>query len=244
MDSWWYMGKTGYLHYRVRLDNNNDVMIQNKHTIDSESWSNPQYIWNVHAPRPEGRECIGKTSGLLCTDLQLAPSKKLKDTHRDDLGRALDNIRPRLTPDEWKKVREVLKVVATRRAGRACKDAIIRFQADDRTQREEPESDEDLDVKISVEVRPTSMWSSQSTQNQARVTRVRRGYAANTLQVGYFVAYTGCYVETFPFANRQECWLGKINELGRPTDDNKNTVFIERWHTNQLKNVTGTNNPG
>ena len=51
-------------------------------------------------------------------------------------------------------------------------------------------------------------------------------------------------METFPFVDRQECWLGKINEFGRPTDDNKNTVFIERWHTNQLKNVTGTNNPG
>ena len=71
------MGKTGYLHYRVRLDNNNEVMIQNKLTVDSESWSNPQYIWNVGTPRPEGRECIGKTSGLLIADLQLAPSKKL-----------------------------------------------------------------------------------------------------------------------------------------------------------------------
>ena len=179
---------------------------------------------------------------MLCTDLQLAPSKKLTDTRRDDLlARALDLIRPRLNTDEWDKVTEVIKVVATRRAGRACKDAIIRFQADDRMQREEPESDEE-DVEVSVEVRPTSMWSSQSTQNQARATRVRRGYAANTLQVGYFVAYTGCYVETFPSTQRQECWLGKIKELGRATDDNKNTVFIERWHTNTLKNVTSTNN--
>ena len=233
-ESSWFMTPSTPLHWWLRLDLDQNVIIQTRHTVDDNLWSNQSYMWNTQSPRPEERQVVGQSSGLLATDLQLAPSRVLKDTRRLELSRALDRIRKRMKPDEWKQLIDLLKRVATPRQRRACPDAIIQFNGDNISLDDKPDDEEDAIIPV----RQTSMWPNLSSQNAARTIRRANGFTANNLVVGHFVAYTCSYTEDFEESQKQECWLGCVKELAKKDDENSNTVRIKRWHTNKLENIS------
>ena len=246
----WFMGPTTPLHWRLRLDLEHQVIIQSKHTVDDPHWSNIQYIWNTQAPRPEGRVVVGKTSGLLPTDLQLAPSRELKPTRRVELANMIEKIRSRMTnPDEWKELVNILSRVGNPRGRRACPDAVIQFSGDmcdssfrRRCNPEDSEEEEHSEEPV-IEIPRTSMWPNLSTQNAARSLRTALGFSANNLVVGHYVAYVGEYTNDTKEEEKQESWIGAILRLAHNDDENDNTVEIKRWHTNKLDNMSSSVNP-
>lgn len=240
----WFMGQTTPLHWWLRLDLEHHVIIQSRHTVDVSQWSNVQYIWNTQAPRPDGRVVVGKTSGLLPTDLQVAPSRGLTATRRVELAKSIEKIRPRMKKaDEWQELVNLLKRVGDQRKRRTCPDAaLFQFSGDMFTLHTEPDDAEEA-APVVVEVRQTSMWPNLSTQNAARSLRQVLGFSANNLVVGQYVAYMGRYTDDIDEDLKQECWVGEIRSLAHNTDDNNNTVEIRRWHTNNLKNMSCDTNP-
>ena len=231
----WFKGPSGELHWRLRMNTNQEVMVQSKHTVNDANWSAAQYIWNSKAERPAGRKVYGRTSGLEVGDLRLARNKKLSTTREAELAKALDKIKPRLNNDEWKQLCAILTRVVTRRRARDCPpDALIKFGVD-MTQVESSSDDEEA---VDVRIRKNTMWSNLSTQNRARESRIAVGHAANILEVGHFVAYTGNYTDDVADDLKQECWVGQILETNQ--DDG---VHVRRWHTNPLKNITSVTNP-
>ena len=85
-----HMGGTSPLHWRLRKDINGKVMVQTKFTCDDSQWSVPQYFWNDKAPRPEGREFEAGRSGLLPSDLKMAPRRRMSEVRRKQLRHALE----------------------------------------------------------------------------------------------------------------------------------------------------------
>ena len=237
----WFMGPTTPLHWRLRLDLEHQVIIQSKHTVDDPNWSNIQHIWNTQAPRPEGREVVGKTSGLLPTDLQLAPSRSMKATRRVELANMIEKIRSRMTSaDAWQKLVNILARIGKSRGRRACPDAVIQFAGDMCEpifrRRDYPEDDSEEEEEPFIEIPQTSMWPNLTAQNEARSVRGALGYSANNLVVGHFVAYLGEYTDETKEEEKQESWIGAIQRLAHD-DGNANTVEIKRWHTNKLDNM-------
>ena len=188
----WFKGPSGELHWRMRLDTNQEVMVQSKHTVDDPNWSAAQYVWNPKAPRPDNREDFGRTSGLEVGDLRIAKSKKMKTTRASEVTKAVDKIKSRLSDDEWQQVTDLLKRVTKHRKARRCPSAIIKFGSD--MIQLEPSSDDDDDSSISI--RKDTIWPNLSTQNRARESRNEQGHAANILKITNFVAYTGRYALT------------------------------------------------
>ena len=234
----WFMGQTTPLHWWLRVDLQHHVIIQSRHTVDVIQWSNVQYIWNTQTPRPDGRVVVGKTSGLLPTDLQVAPSRALTATRRVELAKAIERIRPRmLEADEWQELVNLLKRVGDQRKRRTCPDAVFQFSGDLFTLDCPDDSEEAAPAPV-VEVRQISMWPNLSSQNAARSLRQALGFSANNLVVSQYVAYMGQYTEDTAENDKQECWVGEIRSLAHNTDDNDNTVEIRRWHTNKLKNMS------
>ena len=188
---------------------------------------------------------VGKTSGLLPTDLQLAPSRELKPTRRVELANMIEKIRSRMTnPDEWKELVNILSRVGNPRGRRACPDAVIQFSGDMYTLHADPvpEYSEEEEEPV-IEIPQTSMWPNLSTQNAARSLRTALGYSANNLMLGHYVAYVGEYTIATKEEEKQESWIGAILRLAHNDDENDNTVEIKRWHTNKLDNMSSSVNP-
>ena len=75
----WFMGETSPLHWRIRRDANRKVFVQSKFTVDDTSWGHAFYPWTDNAPRPNGRSADPGFSGLLPSDVVLAPNNPLSD---------------------------------------------------------------------------------------------------------------------------------------------------------------------
>ena len=225
----WFKGPSGELHWRMRLDTNQEVMVQSKHTVDDPSWSAAQYVWNPKASRPDNREGFGRTSGLEVGDLRIAKSKRMKTTRATEVTKALDKIKSRLSDDEWQQVTDLLERVTKHRKARRCPSAIIKFGTD--MIQLEPSSDDDDDAIISI--RKDTIWPNLSSQNRARESRIEQGHAANILKITHFLAYTGRYAEGYDEAKKQDCWLGCIERI-----HSEDGVLVRRWHTNRLDNIS------
>jgi hypothetical protein len=172
---------------------------------------------------------VGFTSGLLPTDLQVAPSRELTATRRVELAKSIEKIRPRMKKaDEWQELVNLLKRVGDQQKRRTCPDAVFQFSGDMFTLHNETEDSEEAEPII--EVRQTSMWPNLSTQNAARSLRTALVFSANNLVVGHYVAYVGRYTNDTAEDMKQECWVGEIKSLAHNTDDNDNIVEIKRWH--------------
>ena len=75
----WFMGETSPLHWRIRKDAQRNVFVQSKFTVDDDAWGQVFYPWTEHAPRPDNREHDKDTSGLVHSDVVLAPNNPSSD---------------------------------------------------------------------------------------------------------------------------------------------------------------------
>ena len=109
------MGETSPLHWCIRRDANRKVFVQSKFTVDDTSWGHAFYPWTDNAPRPDGRSADPGFSGLLPSDVVLAPNNPLSDARKKELRSALQNVRPRLSDAAWEELQDMVEIVTTPR---------------------------------------------------------------------------------------------------------------------------------
>ena len=93
----YYMAECSPLHWHIRRDNNGHVFMQTQHTVESQFWSEPVFHWDTPATRPAGRDCHENASGLLPSDLVLAPRRPISQERVEELTRSLAGARSRLS---------------------------------------------------------------------------------------------------------------------------------------------------
>ena len=203
--------------------------------VDDGAWGEPFYPWTEHAPRPDNREHDTRTSGLVHSDVVLAPNNPLSAAREKELVAAIQHIKPRLSDLIWDETQQMIDTVTTLRT-RELPDGHGAFAADFADPDAEQEEEEHQ-----LYARPHTMFSSQSHQNRARERRKTQGHASNPIVVGEFLAYTTDYTLETPQDQKQACWVGKI--LGIDAEECK--VNIARWHTGTIDNlnVNKSSNP-
>ena len=222
----WFMAETSPLHWRIRKDAEGKVFVQSKFTVDDDAWGQGFYPWTEHAPRPDNREHDKDTSGLVHSDVALAPNNPLSDARAKELAAAIQHVRPRLSDTTWEETQDMINTVTTLRTPELPANHGA-FAADfvdpDAVHEEQPQ----------LFARPVTMFSSQSQQNRAREQRKTQGHASNPIVIGDFLAYTTDYTSDYPQDKKQDCWVGKI--IGIDTEESK--VHLARWHTGTIDNL-------
>jgi hypothetical protein len=99
-----YMSESSRLHWKIQLDCYGHVFLQTKATRDDELWSEAVYHWGTIAVRPEGRSCDINASGLLPSDLRIAPRKRLANKRTVELTRTLGGAQHRLSNLHWEEL--------------------------------------------------------------------------------------------------------------------------------------------
>ena len=103
-----FMEATSPLHWKFsRVLPTNRVVVQTKLTGDVVQWSETFTVWNSGAPRPDNREHEDGFSGLLPTDLRLAPQRPVDATRAAGLQKSLEGCSSRLTAEayaEWEAI--------------------------------------------------------------------------------------------------------------------------------------------
>ena len=229
----WFMCETSPLHWRVRKDKSNKVMIQSKFTFDDQGWSVGFYPWTDNAPRPDDRPWDEKTSGLISTDTKLAPNKVCSEARAKELREALDRVKHRLNDNQWAELQDVYKLVTTPRRA-AFPPGHGRFNVDDRHAEGEDDEVDDDGPQPEMFARATSIFHSQTHQQRFREQRQLRGHASTALEIDRYVAYVPDYTDDTPPEMRQDFWVGQIIELGPDTGQ----LRLRRWHTTPLNNLT------
>ena len=125
----WFMGETSPLHWRIRKDAERNVFVQSKFTVDDGAWGEPFYPWTEHAPRPDNREHDTRTSGLVHSDVVLAPNNPLSAAREKELAAAIQHIKPRLSDLIWDETQQMIDTVTTLRT-RELPDGHGAFAAD------------------------------------------------------------------------------------------------------------------
>lgn len=223
----WFMGATSPLHWRVRRDADRRVCVQSKFTVDDDQWTQLFCPWTPDAPRPDGRHHEDGTSGLLASDVTLAPNNPLSAAREKELRAACENVRSRLPAHVWEEIQGMIEIVTKQRTTE-MPELYGSFAADFAD-----ESDEEQEDHAQLFARPTSVWQSQSQQNRAREKRKVQGHASNPLKVGHYLAYTTHYAPEYPRDKVQAFWLGKILEI----DVEEKQVKLTRWHTGTINNL-------
>ena len=223
----WFMGETSPLHWRVRRDANRKVFVQSKFTVDDTSWGQAFYPWTDDAPRPDGRITEAGFSGLLPSDVVLAPNKPLSEARTKELRAALQNVRLRLPDAAWEEIQEMLELVTTPRT--EVMPGGYGVLAGDFLEHDEERPGEEAQLFA----RPTTMFASQSHQARAREQRRTQGHASKPVAVHSFVAYTTHYTAAYPKEKKQAFWLGKV--IGVDVEEGK--VHLQRWHTGTIDNL-------
>jgi hypothetical protein len=197
-----HMGGTSPLHWWLRKDVNGKVIVQNKFTCDDSQWSAPQYFWNDKAPRPDNREFEAGTSGLLPSDLRVAPRRVMTTTREDQLKASLAAIQWRLKEEEKEQFHRVFhelkQPVRTIHPPPEHNGVFACEQKGD-------ESDSDDFEELSL--RPRTMWNSQSEQNRARQRRRENGYSKKLLVINNFISYATNYTADTPEEKQQDFWV-------------------------------------
>ena len=233
-----FMDETSPLHWRVKKDLNGKAIVQSKFTIDDLSWSAGHQMFDTFAPRPGGRVFAEYTSGVLPSDVVMAPNRPCSDARAKELREALNKARARLSETEWEKIEQIFTRVTTnttspRPVGHG------RFVQDDNVEdaaHADIEEEEDMASQAMLYARHTAVFLNQSHQQRARDQRAALGYACKPLVVNNFVAYTTNYASTVARTDQNDFWVGKIVQL----DVEQGQVQLQRWHTGTKKNLTST----
>jgi hypothetical protein len=226
-----HMGGTSPLHWWLRKDINNKVIVQNKFTCEDNLWSAAAHVWNDKAPRPDSREFVSGTSGLLPTDLRIARRRPLSDKREKILRKSLDAIMGRVTQDEGEQLDAIFSemgmVPTEHELARTAPAHGGKFECE-----RDIDSDEEDQDHPQLELAQRTMFETQSAQNRAREERREKGYSKNLLVIGNFIAYEPNYTTTTKAADRSDFWVGEIVSLNRVDRE----VNIRMYHTPTKRN--------
>jgi hypothetical protein len=238
-DQAYYMDETSPLHWRIRADAQGHVFLQTRHTVDTpeEQWSEPVYHWDTNAPRPQGRDRAStRESGLLVSDLKIAPYRVLKDRRIGELKSALEGVRTRLTEEEATEMDEIFELLKSPPAVQSlpCPDNRWSFKNEgyyrDGNQGEVVAPEE-------LHMPTQSIYHNLNEQNQARQFR-NEGVDTSKVCVGNFVAYTVDYTDDVAPEDQNEFWLGAVIEIDREAK----SVKVRQYHTGTKNNATHERN--
>ena len=226
----WFMGPTTALHWRMRRECNNSVIMQVKHTCDDEAWSQSFYPWTTEAPRPNNREFIPGSSGLLPSDLTLtARAKVMTATRTAELQLALEHVRLRLSADQWAEAQAMFTRVSTPTDPQPLPPGFGKFKKDDFE-----ETGVNLPPARVMMARQHTVFESQQSQNAGRAQRKVQGHASETLMVNNFIAYPCNYPPETNDDDKQDFWVGQIVVI----DPENLSVTVNKWYTSRLRNAT------
>ena len=231
----YHMNECSPLHWRILKDAEGHTFFQSRHTVDDprDQWSEPVYHWDTDAPRPHDRFHQKNESGLLVTDLEIAPVRILKERRANELRNALAGARPRLSDEEaaeFDKVYELL--VNPPPVESPVSHARWTFHGEgkyDVTSENPPV----MEVRLPANL----VYRDQNDQNEARRQR-REGVDASKLLIGNYVAYKVLYTDETKAEDRNDFWVGCIVQI----DKKDGLVRIKTFHASQRKNLnTGSN---
>ena len=230
-----FMDPTSNLHWRIRKDTHNKVFIQTRRTVHDEKWSEQFYPFDTDAPAPDGREREKCTSGLLPGDLQFREPKPLAPSRQTELKKALDNIRPRMLPDEMAAVDEIADRLMAAIPPHTEPGSWTFPHEEERDGQEEEKDDEPEEERLRL--RPDSaIFMNQNLQNIAREHYKNRGRADNELTIGKFVAIETDYTDETPLEDQNDFWLAKIVDIDASTKELK----IMWYHTGTKENLNSS----
>ena len=225
----WYMGATTPLHWRMRRDAQGLTTIQGKHTRDDDRWSKLFYPWSSICPRPEGRPIQEGFSGLLPSDIKMtAPTKVMQATRKAELRTALDNIRGRLSHEEWADAQTIFVEVTTPAERGRLPEGFGTFDKDDKKAGDAPPQPQ-TGVLLA---RQHIVLETQQQQNAGRIARRERGHASAVLVVNNFVAYPVNYTAETQDKDKNDFWIGKIVRI----DVAERELKIRNYHTGTKAN--------
>jgi hypothetical protein len=227
----WYMDATTPLHWRMRrCAGDNSVIIQAKHTCDDVCWSASFNPWSPVCPRPDNRPLPPLNfSGLLPSDLKMtAPTKEIQATRKSELRTALDNVRSRISHEEWADVQTMYEEVTTAAEPQRLPEGFGSFWKDDMEAGDAPQAQPGV-----LLARQHMVLETQQQQNAGRIARGLRGHASEALVINNFVAYPANYTEETKEEEKQDFWVGQI--VGIDVEDR--SINIKHYNTGTKKNL-------
>ena len=229
--------ETSPLHWKIGRDLDGKVMFLSKLLVDDDQWSMQHYPWTPEAPRPGGRAFDVKTSGLRPSDLKRAPQKPLSATRALELEKSLQNMKFKLTEDEWEGVKEVWDIVKNDQhlnEMHVPNGGLFMGEEDDPSER-------DLARHRAAEVEAPDLFARPSSRvfentNRQRIDRENRknqGRATTKLIVANLVAVTVNYTAAVKAKDRNDFWVGKILSL----DLERSQVQVQYYNTGTANNA-------
>jgi hypothetical protein len=225
----WYMEATTPLHWRMRRDGQGRAFIQAKYVRDDICWSKAFRPWSSKCPRPENRPIQLGWSGLLPSDIKMtAPTKVMQASRQVELSTALDNIRGRISDEEWADVQTIYDEVTTAAERGRLPEGFGTFDKDDLKAGDAPQPQPGILV-----ARQHIVLESQQQQNASRKARKEQGHASEMLVINNFIAYVVNYTDETKEEDKQDFWVGRIVGI----DVEQREVRIRCFHTRTKKNL-------
>jgi hypothetical protein len=227
-----YMSPTSPLHFRFELDIAGDVYSQSKLTCQDDLWSKQSYPFETKAPRPNNRVTAERKSGLLPSDLKIAPRRPLALARSAELRRSLDKSVTKIPAAAAEHIEGIWENVS--RAPAITRPAPymngwFTGESHDAVQNSGRICHDNGNMELRANAR---IFSGPGEAGRARQHR-RDGVVAEQLCIGSFVATECSYKDDVPENERQDFWLGKIVEL----DSSDNTVRVEWYNTSTKRNL-------
>ena len=220
-----FIGETSSLHFRFCMDDDGNVVIQDRQTQSIPDWSPVAKIWNDKFRDSDSREHMDGQTSMTLEDLQIAPNQPLSETRQKEIRGYIHECDWRI-PENYKAgIQTLLDSVTTLRTHNGeelhWEDGGY-FKHEDADMDDEDPDDETHRSELILPQPQNSIIPSLSEQND------RRGVVSTVhLHVGEFIAYKPVYNDNIPEAERRPFWLGKITELHA----DKASVQVRTYYT-------------
>ena len=226
------MAGTSPLHWRIRKTSAGAAYVQQKFTCDDTMWSAISRVWTTKAPRPDGREFSEGFSGLLPSDLRLAPRKQLAEGRAKELTDALAGIKARVSGnamEAWYRRITTLTSIEPDEIRTETPHHGGRFARDDH---EVADDDSDSDNGQELEIPQHIIHETVSEQRRQTARRKKYGYSKTVVTVESYVTYTTDYTAETQEHEKQDFWMGQVTDINSKDD----TLSIVMFHTSKLRN--------
>ena len=190
-------------------------------------------VWTTKAPRPDGRTFVKGFSGLLPSDLRLAPRKALAEGRAKELKDGLKAIRARVsgnTMEAWYHRITTLTSIEPDEIRTETPHHGGRFASDDHDMANDDDSDSDNDQELHIPQH--IILESISEQRRQTARRKLEGYSKTVVTVGKYVTYTTNYTAETPNDQQNDFWLGQVIDIS----SRDFTLSVVMFHTHKLRN--------
>ena len=226
------MAGTSPLHWRIRKTSEGAAYVQQKFTCDDTMWSAMSRVWTTKAPRPDGRKFAEGFSGLLPSDLRLAPRKALAEGRAKELTDGLKAIKARVSGnamEAWYRRITTLTSIEPDEIRTETPHHGGRFASDDH---DVTDDDSDSDNGQGLDIPQHIIHETTSEQRRQTARRKLHGYSKTVVTVGSYVTYTTNYTLETQDIQKNDFWLGQVTDI----NSRDLTLSVVMFHTHKLRN--------